>query len=153
MNNKIKINNKLNIMFKLISILAFSYFNLFINIYAANTNATDNNNQTLGDILMNIVYSFKDITVLLFSVAVLAGLCFAIIAMFKFKQFRDNPQQVTIGQPIGLLMLGVMMLWLPYIILSLGETFTGSEKTEKETQSRLDDNPEDNTGFNKFRIK
>lgn len=101
----------------------------------------------LGGVADNVRGSTGGILTLIFSMSVIAGLCFAVASVFKFKHHKDSPTQVTVGQPIALLMLGAAMIWLPYIIKSVGVTITGArtEAELHEEQSTIDGNPA--TGF------
>lgn len=95
----------------------------------------------------NLRDNFSSIITLVFSLSVVAGLAFAVLSAFKFKQFKDNPTQITIGQPISLLLLAGVMLWLPYIINVIGNTL-GAPSSEQATV-----HGQDNRGFGKFRRK
>lgn len=137
---------KSKIIKAIVAILALSCFVIFssANLFAAPAN------DTVGTIFKNIGGEFGGLVNFLFSLATIAGLCFSIAALLKFKQHKDNPAQVTIGQPIGLFFLGAIMLWLPFIIQSLGTTILGNSDKAKEGQSRLDSGPK--SGFGKYLI-
>lgn len=79
----------------------------------------------LGGILENMRRSLGGILTLVFSLSVVASVAFAVLSAFKFKQFKDNPTQITIGQPFALLMLAAAMMWMPFIIRVIGTTITG----------------------------
>lgn len=51
------------------------------------------------------------------------GAAFAIGAIFKFKQHKDNPTQIPIGTPIALLFVGAALLFLPTILNVAGYSF------------------------------
>ncbi|MBP9721566.1 MAG: type IV secretion protein IcmD [Gammaproteobacteria bacterium] len=108
--------------------------------------------KTIKDIFNNLSGSLGSITGLLFSLATIAGISFSIAAMFKFKQHKDNPQQISVGQPIGLFFLGVIMLWLPYMIQAIGYTITGAKNTGKLREEQSTINTPD-TGFSPFIIE
>ena len=105
--------------------------------------------QRFGDIFKNLNEVFLPFAKLLFTIATIAGLLFTFIAVFKFKQFKDNPQQISIGQPVGLFFLGAIMLWLPFIIQSLGFTITGSKSIEELRRGQSVVTPSSETGFGK----
>ncbi len=109
--------------------------------------------ERVGDIFKNLSTSFDPFIGVLFSIATLAGLIFTFIAIFKFKQFKDNPQQISIGQPIGLFFLGAVMLWLPYIIMSIGYTLTGAKTKQQVQQGMSSTHPSDDTGFVKDLVR
>jgi intracellular multiplication protein IcmD len=57
--------------------------------------------------------------------AYLAGLGFAIGAIMKFKQHKDNPTQIPIGTPIALIFIAAALLFLPSILGVAGSTMFG----------------------------
>lgn len=81
----------------------------------------------IAGIAQNITKSLSDIAILIVSISILAGLGFGVASAFKFKQHKDNPTQVPLGQPLTLLAIGVMLLWLPYIMQQAGATLTGGK--------------------------
>jgi len=54
-----------------------------------------------------------------------AGLGFIASAIFKFKQHKDNPNQIHIGQPVALLFIAAALLIIPSIFQSTGTTLFG----------------------------
>ena len=60
------------------------------------------------------------------ALAMLCGLGFLVAALFKFKQFKDNPQQTPVGTPFVLLFIGILLAFLPSFILPAGQTLFGS---------------------------
>jgi len=81
---------------------------------------------TLGGMASEIIGSFTSLTKLITSAAYLAGMGFMVGAIFKFKQHKDTPQQITIGQPIALLIVGAALLFMPSILDVAGATMFGS---------------------------
>lgn len=108
------------------------------------------NDAQVGTLFRNVGGQFGGLVNFLFSLATIAGLCFSIAALLKFKQHKDNPAQVTIGQPIGLFFLGAIMLWLPFIIQSLGTTIVGNSDKAQKGQSRIETGSD--SGFGKYLI-
>lgn len=86
--------------------------------------------QDLGAVAGNITGSLGGIATLIVSIATVAGLVFGVAAIFKFKQHRDNPTQVTLGQPLSLLAIAVFLLWLQFLLQSAGKTVTGNDSTD-----------------------
>jgi cytosine/uracil/thiamine/allantoin permease len=124
----------------------FLIFSVFIasNIYAQSYD------QTAGDVFTRLSGSFYPIVDLMFAVCIVAGLAFGIAGITKFKQFKDNPQQISVGQPIGLLFLAAVIMWLPFIINTLGYTLTGATSREQLKVDRSNiDKPQSQSGFNK----
>lgn len=106
--------------------------------------------EDVGFILRNMTGSFSGIAQLLFTVCIVAGLSFGIAAMFKFKQHKDNPAQVSVGQAIGLFFLGALMLWMPFLIRTMGATITGGGSNMNQYQNKLNDSRD--SGFGQWLI-
>lgn len=82
---------------------------------------------TIGTLADNITGTFTQIGKLIIATSYLAGLGFAVSALFKFKQHKDNPQQVPIGTPIALLIIGAVMIFLPLLFGPAGQTIFGGK--------------------------
>lgn len=84
----------------------------------------------IGTMAANITKTFDALGLLITAASYIAGLGFAISAILKFKQHKDNPQQTPVGQPIGLMFIAVALLFLPSLTGALGNTaFTDGGKT------------------------
>lgn len=81
--------------------------------------------QTIGSLADNITGTFTSVGKLIIATSYLAGLGFSVSALFKFKQHKDNPQQIPIGTPITLLIIGAVMIFLPLIFGPAGQTIFG----------------------------
>jgi len=84
--------------------------------------ANNGGNNGLGKIATSITGIMGDFVKLIFAIAAVAGSGFLLVSFFKFKQHKDSPQQVPLGQPIALLLIGVGLIWLPFIAQQTGET-------------------------------
>ncbi len=80
---------------------------------------------TLGGMASSITGSFESLTKLITAASYLAGLAFAIGAIMKFKQHKDNPTQITIGTPVALVFIAAALLFLPSILDVAGATMFG----------------------------
>ncbi|MDP3561461.1 MAG: type IV secretion protein IcmD [Legionellaceae bacterium] len=86
--------------------------------------------ETIGTMASTITQSFDSVGKLITASSYIAGLGFAISAILKFKQHKDNPQQTPIGQPIGLVFIAAALLFLPSILSVAGNTmFSGGGQT------------------------
>lgn len=86
--------------------------------------------ETIGTMAESITSTFDSVGKMITASSYIAGLAFAISAILKFKQHKDNPQQTPIGQPIGLIFISVALLFLPSILGAAGETvFSSGAKT------------------------
>lgn len=97
--------------------------------------------ETIGKVADNLVGTFSSLTKLITAGSYLAGLGFAIGAVMKFKQHKDNPTQIPIGTPIALLFIAAALLFLPTILgvtgaslFSSGGTVAGPSGTVFTTQ-------------------
>lgn len=66
---------------------------------------------------LNISKTLLDVINLVLSVTTLAGVIFLFAAVAKFYQHRKNPQQVPISQSLVLILLGIILIILPYILI------------------------------------
>ena len=62
------------------------------------------------------------------------GSAFALLAVLKFKQHKDNPQQTHLGQPFALFLIAVIFIWLPYYLSEAGVTLTGENDSSDRIQ-------------------
>jgi intracellular multiplication protein IcmD len=83
-------------------------------------------NLSLGSMASSIVNSFTNVAKLITAASYLAGLAFAIGAILKFKQHKENPTNITIGTPIALVFVAAALLFLPTILMMTGYTMFGS---------------------------
>jgi len=81
--------------------------------------------QTIGDVAANIYGTFSNLTQLITACSYIAGLGFAIGAIMKFKQHKDNPTQIPIGTPVALVFIAAALLFLPSILGVTGATVFG----------------------------
>lgn len=88
--------------------------------------AASTSSMTVGEMASTITGSFKQLTKLITAGSYLAGLGFAVGAIMKFKQHKDNPTQIPIGTPIALLFIAAALLFLPTILGIAGATMFGS---------------------------
>ncbi len=84
------------------------------------------NAMTLGTMASTITGSFTQLTKLITATSYLGGIAFFIGAIMKFKQHKDSPTQIQIGQPIGLTFIGAALLFLPTMLDIAGSTMFGS---------------------------
>lgn len=89
---------------------------------------------TIGGMASQITGSFTSLAKLITAGSYLAGLGFAVGAIMKFKQHKDNPTQIPIGTPIALVFIAAALLFLPSILSVTGSTmFGGSGQTAGPT--------------------
>ena len=80
----------------------------------------------LGVMASSVTSTFTSVAKLITAGSYIAGLAFAIGAIMKFKQHKDNPTQVPIGTPIGLIFIAAALLFLPTILGVAGATMFGA---------------------------
>jgi intracellular multiplication protein IcmD len=83
--------------------------------------------RTIGDMAKAITESFTNLTKLITATSYLAGLGFAVAAIMKFKQHKDNPTQTTIGAPLAMLFIASSLLFLPSFLTVTSYTLFGPE--------------------------
>lgn len=137
---------------KLSYILIGLIFVLYGAVSFAAEGAPGTKEQGLAAIFDNLSESFPGFTALIFQLSIIVGLCFAVAAIFKFKQHKDNPAQVTVGQPIGLLLLAGAVMWLPFVIQTIGASLTGKSSTDnlKQGMSVIDEKQDSDSGFGQY---
>lgn len=81
--------------------------------------------KSLGNMASSVTGSFSSVAKLITAGSYLAGLAFAIGAIMKFKQHKDNPTQIPIGTPIALVIIAAALLFLPSILGVSGQTMFG----------------------------
>lgn len=86
--------------------------------------------QTVGDIASNVTDSLKDVTLLGEAIAYVAGFFMGLGALFKFKAYRDNPQQTPLGTPITWLAIAVFLIFLPELFGSGAQTIWGGDANQ-----------------------
>ncbi len=83
----------------------------------------------LGAMASNITGTFEKVGNLITGGSYVAGLGFAIGAVMKFKQHKDNPTQIPIGTPIALVFIAAALLFLPSILGVTGTTIFKTAET------------------------
>lgn len=106
-----------------LSLLAISIF------YAGACLAGGGGSMTVGAIATQVVSSMSGLAKLITAGSLIAGMGFAVGAVLKFKQHKDNPTQIPVGTPIALIFIAAALIFLPTIFGSLGETLFGGNQT------------------------
>jgi intracellular multiplication protein IcmD len=73
---------------------------------------------------------------MILSLSYIAGLGFLIASFYKFKQHKDNPTQVPVGNPLTMIVIAILLMFLANMIMPIGETFF-SNPTSGEDLNRL----------------
>lgn len=87
---------------------------------------------TLGGIAENITESLEDVDKLANAIAYIGGFFMALGALFKFKAYRENPQQTPLGTPITWLAIAVMLIFLPSVLSTGATTFWDGQGQQVE---------------------
>ncbi|HVT62610.1 MAG TPA: type IV secretion protein IcmD [Legionellaceae bacterium] len=86
--------------------------------------------ETLGTMASTMTSTFSSVGKLVTAASYIGGLASSITAILQFKQHKDNPSQVPIGKPIGLVFIGAALLFLPTVFNVVGNTlFSGGGTT------------------------
>ncbi|OGT51647.1 MAG: hypothetical protein A3E84_03755 [Gammaproteobacteria bacterium RIFCSPHIGHO2_12_FULL_42_13] len=111
-------NRRILFLFLVLSSLLF----FFPGMASAEAEAGTN----LSAISTNLTGAFAQIARMLTAGAYLAGAAFALGAIMKFKQHKDNPQQIPIGQPIALIFIAAALMFLPTLYSVAGKSLFGT---------------------------
>jgi len=80
----------------------------------------------IPSLVSGLTSNFAAVSQLITSIAYVAGLGFSTAAIFKFKQHKDNPQQIPLGTPFALLFVGASLLFMPTIFKIAGQSIFGT---------------------------
>lgn len=84
----------------------------------------------IGGIAANVTSNLSNIAKLITAGSYVAGMAFAVGAIAKFKQHKENPQQMPLSTPIVLLFIGIALIFIPAIFKSGGGTLFGGSGTK-----------------------
>jgi len=106
----------------------------FILISLSSTILADNSSEpTIATVANNILGNDRatasSLVILMMAASATFGSAFALLAILKFKQHKDNPQQTHLGQPFALFLIAVIFIWLPYYLGQTGYTLTGENSS------------------------
>ena len=118
--------------FKVVAVFLLFYSGYIFADACSGAGTGSGTNQSLKDIACSIMGSFQALGQLMIALSYLSGLGFAIAAIFKFKQHKDNPTQIPVSTPIALLGVGVVLIFLPGIVTPVGYTIFGSGASLEE---------------------
>jgi intracellular multiplication protein IcmD len=82
-------------------------------------------NLSLGDLAANVTHSFEAITKLITAGAYVGGITFFVVAIFQFKQYKENPTQVPLSKPMMILFMSSALIFLPEFVNSVNTTIFG----------------------------
>jgi intracellular multiplication protein IcmD len=102
---------------------------LFLLAVCGDALAGGTSNLSLGNMASSITKTFESVAKLITAGSYIAGLGFALGAVMKFKQHKDNPTQIPIGTPIALTFIAAALLFLPTILGIAGMTMFGVKGT------------------------
>ena len=83
--------------------------------------------KTVNEIADNIINQLGAGNKMIVLLAYVSGLGFLVLSFFKFKQHKDNPAQNPIGNPLTIMLIGLLLIYLANLSIPLGETFFGSD--------------------------
>ena len=88
----------------------------------------------LKEVFCNVLLSYDDIANLIGGFAYTMGVAFGVAAVFKFKQYRESPAQLTLGHSIAYLTTSVGLIYLPSLITNSAESIFQSSGINEEYQ-------------------
>jgi intracellular multiplication protein IcmD len=122
MNRKLRGKDELAFVERIMCVLAI----LFLTLFTGELWAAD----TIGTLASNVTGTFTQVAQLITAAAYMGGLGFAVAAILKFKQHKDNPTQIPIGTPIAMLGVSAALLFLPTVLSTAGETIFGGSQIQ-----------------------
>jgi len=114
----------------------FAYIFIFLSFLLSSFNVFAEN-LTLGDLANNITNSFASITKLITAGAYVGGITFFVVAIFQFKQHKENPTQVPLSKPMMILFMSTALIFLPEFVNSVNYTVFGDNGTVARPQGFL----------------
>ena len=117
-------------------ILLSAFLLLASSIFAGSSEVAGSPDGTFGAMADDMTGQMGEFGSMLVAVAFVAGIGFVVVALFKFKQHKDNPTQVTIGTPAMLLFIGIFLIYLPNLITTGGSTVGYTSSAGLENQSK-----------------
>lgn len=72
---------------------------------------------SLGGITGNLIGPATGLGHMMNAVCYVIGLGFLLVGLLQYKYHRENPQQVKISTPIVLVLIGVIMIAVPFIAM------------------------------------
>lgn len=81
----------------------------------------------IAGIVGNVNTALESLITLFSQISFFAGFLFVVFGIWKFKQHKDNPTQITVGTPITMVAIGTALMFVGNFISPLGETLFGSE--------------------------
>ena len=94
-------------------------------LLASSLSFADGQPATIGDLAKNIIGSLANVTNLLTAGAYVGGVTFFIVAVFQFKQHKENPTQHPLSKPMMILAMSSALIFLPTFISSVSTTIFG----------------------------
>lgn len=100
--------------------------------YQAHPNSVD-----IGEVAGNMSEALSNIVELVLSVTTIAGVVFCFVAAAKLYQHKKNPQQVPLSQFFIMLVLGTILIALPFILKYGNSAYNVLGNTDYSTNGRL----------------
>ena len=85
----------------------------------------------LGAVAESVGGTLDEVAKLITGAAYVAGMAFAVGAIAKFKQHKENPTQIPISQPIVFLLVGIALMFCPQIFKVGGKTLFADDSAAK----------------------
>ena len=83
---------------------------------------------SINDVADNVIINLQQAEKMIAYMAYIAGLGFMIASFYKFKQHKDNPTQVPVGNPITMIAIATLLLFIGSLVAPIGETIFGTSE-------------------------
>lgn len=77
----------------------------------------------IGGVASKVTTTLGNVGTLMVAISYLAGFGFLTFGIIKFKQHKDNPNQIPLGTPMIMTIIGAALLFTGAFIKPIGETF------------------------------
>jgi hypothetical protein len=124
------------------AVLAISFLS-FNKIVYANSILTQHHvkhAETLSDLADNLVSQIDSVAQLMVALSYVSGVGFAISAIYKFKQHKDNPTQVPVANAFAILAVSILLVFLPGLFKPAARSVFGTTNLTMVQYTQMNSN-------------
>jgi intracellular multiplication protein IcmD len=87
----------------------------------------------LSAVISQVQGNIEPIANFLIIVSYIGGVAFALTGILQFKAHKDNPQQTPLSKPIIYIIVGALLLFLPVVLGTAGQSIFGGTDNSSST--------------------
>ena len=91
--------------------------------------------QNISDVAGNLISTISNVDQLLVAIAYIVGIGYALSAIIKFKNHKENPQQVPLSMPVIELCVALSLIFLPTLIPIFEQTLLEGSDSDGNYQA------------------